>query len=292
MAQRIALATSAAFPDLDEDGPALIAALAELGAGAVPAIWDDAGVDWSSFDAVVVRSTWDYTRRREEFLAWARRMPRLLNDAGTLGWNTDKSYLRFLAASGVPIVPTSFIDPGLAPSEVELDPSWDQVVVKPNVSADAADTARFAADDPAWRSLADRIQASGRVVLIQPYLPLIEASGETSLIYLGGSYSHAIRKSPLLRSYGETDRPYPAIASREPSEAERALGERTLAALKHCRGALDRPPVYARVDMAPGPSGEPVLMELELTEPSLYLSYDASGRAAARFAAAILSALD
>ena len=112
---RVALATCERFPDLDVEDQLLIPALAALGVDAVPAVWDDASVDWSTFDVVVVRETWDYAPRRDEFLAWTRHVDdvsRLLNPPSVIAWNTDKHYLRELADAGIPVVPTSFVEPG------------------------------------------------------------------------------------------------------------------------------------------------------------------------------------
>ena len=130
MTPRVALATCAEIPQGDEDFPALVAELAALGVEAVPAIWD-AAVDWQSFDLVVLRSTWDYAERREQFLRWAGSLQRVLNPVSVLEWNTDKErYLTDLVAAGVPIVPTRFAAPG-----EPLDPPGERFVVKPAISA-------------------------------------------------------------------------------------------------------------------------------------------------------------
>ena len=108
----IAIATCAELPDLDEDERRLIDALSALGATARPVVWDDPTVDWASFDAVVLRATWDYSRRIEEFIAWTRRVAAatsLFNPADVVEWNTDKRYLTDLAAAGVPIVNSDMV---------------------------------------------------------------------------------------------------------------------------------------------------------------------------------------
>ena len=107
----VALATCSLLPDLDADERMLIPALAAHGLTAEPRVWDDAGVRWDEFRLVVVRSTWDYAARRDAFLTWAASLPRVLNPVDVLTWNTDKTYLRTLAASGVPTVPTTWIGP-------------------------------------------------------------------------------------------------------------------------------------------------------------------------------------
>src|ERR1043165_3423528 len=122
---RVALATCAEIPDGDEDFPGLIDELAAVGVSAEPAVWDEPGVDWSRFDLVLPRSTWDYAERRDGFLAWAASVPRVLNPLAVLEWNTDKQrYLTDLDSAGVPIVPTAFVEPGGA-----LDPPAGRFVV-------------------------------------------------------------------------------------------------------------------------------------------------------------------
>jgi hypothetical protein len=157
----IGVATCASAPDLDEDGGMLLAALADAGAEARPAVWDDVAVDWPAFDTVLVRSTWDYPLRRDEFLAWARRCARTANPRPVLEWNTDKRYLADLAAAGVPSVPTTFVLPGSA-----MTAPHGGYVVKPTVSGSAADTGRFDdSADPAAHELVARIHAQGRTVM-------------------------------------------------------------------------------------------------------------------------------
>jgi glutathione synthase/RimK-type ligase-like ATP-grasp enzyme len=270
----VALATCAEWPVLDGDGPALIAALGAAGVDAVPAGWD-APADWAAYDLVVVRSTWDYMLRREEFLAWAASVPRLANPTPTLVWNTDKRYLGELAAAGVPVVPTTFV----APDEAYVAPEYEHVV-KPTVSAGAADTVRFAAGRDSSAHAA-ALSAVGREVMVQPYQSRIDAAGETALLYFGGQFSHAARKGPVLAP-GAGPAHEVAIAACTPTSAERAVAEQVLACAP---GRL----LYARVDLAPGADGEPVLMELELTEPALFLSTSAGS--ADRFAAAVVSYL-
>ena len=274
----------------DEDEPLLLGALTDAGVRATVADWADPDVDWSAADAVVVRATWDYAPRRDEFLAWARRVEagtRLFNPAEVLAWNTDKRYLAELAADGVPIVPTAW-----AEADGDLDSAvglWDDVVVKPVVSAGARDTARFRPGEAAAaRAHGAAVLASGRAVMVQPYLDRLDAEGETGLVYLDGAFSHAFRKGALLAGaalgpglYAEEE-----IAARTPTAAQRALGDAVLAAAAPRTGGA---PLYARVDLVPGPDGEPLLIELELTEPSLFLTTDEG--AAARVAQAVAGRL-
>ncbi len=284
----VLLASCAPAVGTDEDEPLLLAALADVGVTAGVADWADPSVDWAAADAVVVRSTWDYAPRRDEFLAWARTVEgvtRLFNPADVLAWNTDKRYLAGLADAGIPVVPTAW-----AATADELPAAlgrWDDLVVKPTVSAGARDTARFRPGEDAG-AFAEGILATGRSVMVQPYLARLDADGETGLVYLDGAYSHAFRKGALLAGaalgpglYAEEE-----IEPREATAAQRVIGDAVLAATPDRTGGA---PLYARVDLVPGADGEPVLIELELTEPSLFLSTDDG--AAARVAAAIAARL-
>ncbi len=270
MTARVALATFAAMPELYDDDAGLVPALAALGIDASPVVWSDPA-DWAAYDLVVVRSTWDYTRRREEFLTWAASVPRLANPAAVLAWNTDKRYLAGLAAAGVPVVPTTFVAPG----EPFTAPAYEHVV-KPTVSAGARDTERFAAGASS-AAHAQALLDAGRPVMVQPYIEAIDDAGETALLHFDGVLSHAARKAPVLVS-GVDDPNAVAITPREPSAHELAVARQVLDAVPF--GEL----LYARVDLVPGPDG-PLLMELEVTEPCLFLRQSVG--AVARFAEAI-----
>ncbi|HWG92774.1 MAG TPA: hypothetical protein VNU66_00930 [Mycobacteriales bacterium] len=256
---RVALATCAELPDLHEDDRPLLPALAARGVEAVVAVWDDPAVDWASLDLVVVRSTWDYVGRHAEWLAWARGVPRLANPAGVLAWSTDKTYLRHLAAAGVPTVPTTWVEP-----DRPYAPPAGEHVVKPTVSAGAADTARYAAGEDSTAHVR-RLQEQGRTAMVQPYLDAVDEAGETALLFFDGVLSHAARKAPVL--VPELDDPEDVeITARSPSDVEVAVADRALAALP-----FDGPLLYARVDLLPSPDG-PVVVEVELAEPSLFLT--------------------
>ena len=273
---RIALATCAALPELDEDGPALLAALPE----AEPVVWDS-GADWDAFDLVVVRSTWDYVERLAEFQNWARSVPRLANPAAVLTWNLDKTYLRELSVAGVPVVPTTWLRPG----EEFVDPVG-AFVVKPTVSAGARDTARYDGPDSAAHDHVQALLAAGRDVMIQPYLDAVDSHGETSVVLFEGRMSHGIRKGPLLAASAGVRQDIDsraAVGPREPSPAEVAVARAAVA-------AVGQDLLYARVDLVPGPDGSPLVLELELSEPSLFLRH--SPGAAERFAAAVRARAD
>jgi glutathione synthase/RimK-type ligase-like ATP-grasp enzyme len=209
-------------------------------------------------------------------------VPALENPLPLLEWNSDKVYLAELAAAGIATVPTVFVSPG---ATVDLPPV-DEWVVKPTVGAGSRGAGRFA-DAAAATAHITTLHEAGRVAMIQPYLAEVDAAGETALIYLDGGYSHAIEKGPMLPPDSahapEDEELFVAerISTRSPSAAERAVGDRVLALLAARFGAA---PLYARVDLLPSPDG-PVVVEVEVTEPSLFLTHDPA--AADRFAAAI-----
>ena len=264
----IALASGRAFQKIDVDLPLIVDAAAARGLDAEIAVWDDEDVDWSAFDVVVVRSCWDYLDRRDAFLAWAATVPNLLNPADVLTWNTDKVYLRELADAGVPVIDTRWdVRRG-----DELPDSAGEWVVKPSISGGGKDTARW--DDPSdVFAHSEELMAAGRTVMVQPYVPSVDTEGETALIYFGGRFSHAIRKGPLLeRGEGvRQDRDQREVISpRAPTAAQEDVAQQVLAALPSSLGvAADL--AYARVDLVTDTDGVPRLIELELTEPSLFL---------------------
>jgi len=202
----VALVSARAARGLDEDMPPLLAAFAAAGAHAEIADWDDPEADWARFDAALLRSAWDYTERLPEFLDWIERVDAittLLNPAPVLRWSADKHYLRDLERLGVPVVATTFVEPG-ADARETLGEFLErevcaELVVKPAVGAGSRDTRRHARAASA-ETLAHvrELLAADRAVLLQPYFEGVDQHGETALIYIDGRFSHAIRKGPLL----------------------------------------------------------------------------------------------
>jgi glutathione synthase/RimK-type ligase-like ATP-grasp enzyme len=269
---QVALATCAEIPDLEPDDRLLLPALAAHGIDGVPSVWDDSAVDWGAFDLVVLRSTWDYAERRDEFLTWTRSLRRVENPVPLLEWNTDKRYLEHLSRAGVPTVPTRFVAPG-APFEPPAEP----FVVKPSVSAGGRSSAKFAPDEAdRAHALVAEIHTEGRTAMIQPYLSSAE---EKALVYVGGEYSHALRRRVPLPAAGSRAVLYleEELAPAAASGREREIAEAAL----DCAPGL---PLYARVDLLGG-----TVLELELTEPSLYFELGAG--AADRLSRAISARL-
>lgn len=283
---RIALATALAALDLDDDLPPLREALDRAGIAHEILAWDDVTVSWGRFDAVLLRSTWDYTQRHAAFLDWCGkvgRVSRLFNPIEVVRWNTDKRYLLELAGHGIPIVPTAVLQPG----DDLARAGWPdaEFVVKPCIGAGARDAARFAADaHDAAAVHARRMLDRGESVLVQPYLDGVDGYGETALIHIAGKYTHAIRKGALLPARADASQALFAEESIQPriaTDAEHAVAEQVLAALPDV-------PLYARVDLLPSATG-PKLLELELVEPSLFFA--ASEDAADRLVAALIDRL-
>jgi glutathione synthase/RimK-type ligase-like ATP-grasp enzyme len=276
----IALVTASSARHLDDDLPALSAALTRADIEHRIEAWDDASVPWETYELAVVRSTWDYPTRFRDFVRWVDDVAtrtRLFNPPDVLRWSTDKHYLADLAAAGVPVVPTTFVEPG---DEVVI-PDGDHVL-KPVVGVGAMDSIRITrANEREAIGHIERLLQSERSVMLQPYVAGIDHHGETALIYIDGEFSHAVRKGAILTSAPEMVEGLYAredITTRAPSVAERQVAEQTLAAV------AGGPLLYARVDVVPGRDG-PLVLELELCEPSLYLVF-ADG-AADRLAAAI-----
>jgi hypothetical protein len=274
---RIALVSARAARHLDEDLAPLLAALQEAGADPAVAEWDDGQVDWAAFHLALLRSTWDYAERLPEFLAWAERtaaLTRLVNSPQVIRWNTDKHYLRALARAGVPAVPTWFVEPGEPAARALQDflreQSAGEWVVKPAVGAGSRDAARYArGEDRAATGHIERLLRAGRSVLLQPYLDQVDRHGETALIYFGGRFSHSIRKGALLRRGAAPTGALFAeehITPRPPAAEEVQIGDRVLQVLPF------PVPLYARVDLIRSADGKPCLLELELTEPSLFFA--------------------
>jgi hypothetical protein len=289
---RIVLAGCQALVEGDGDDDGLVAALRSRGLHADWLAWDDPAT--LEADLVILRATWDYIERLDEFVAWAQQVRHLLNPSAVVAWNTDKRYLRDLAVAGVPVVESEFF----SPEEIVHLPAGE-IVVKPSVGAGSAGAQRFS-DHSLARAHAAGLQESGRTVLVQPYDPRVEA-GETALVFLAGEQSHAFTKGPMLPPPGQApefdDSGTYAVEKLQPADPDFELWDLGHSALAAAAQRLDMAPsdfLYARVDIIGGAS-EPLLLELELVEPSLgWRQIDAATRELKQrdFALAVESALD
>jgi glutathione synthase/RimK-type ligase-like ATP-grasp enzyme len=287
----VALVTARPARGLDEDEPPLHLALQKAGCEVQIVEWDDPKVDWASFDIALLRSAWDYAERITEFLAWVERasgLTRVLNPLPVVRWNTDKHYIAQLAAAGVATVPSTFIEPGEDAERaitrfLEVH-SHAELVVKPAVGAGSRDTERHRRKSlDAAVAHAKRLLEANRSVLLQPYLGRVDRDGETALMFFEGRFSHAIRKGPLLPPGGVATTGLFApesISPRIPGADEMRLAQKILTALPF--GI----PLYARIDLIRDDEGTPCVLELELTEPSLFFAHAAGS--AETFTAAVL----
>jgi O-ureido-D-serine cyclo-ligase len=297
MSSVIALATTPDAHPLDEDWGPLSEALRERGWAVEAPDWEDAAVDWGRYALVLPRATWNYIDRLPAFLAWAAHVAavsRLENDPATLRWNTDKRYLLDLEREGAPIIPTWVTPAGTA----WTPPEAAEYVVKPAVGAGSRGARRFRADQVEQaRAHAARLQREGATVITQPYLAAVDDAGETALVWFDGRCSHAIRKAAILEREGadgglfEPERVAglfapERITPRAAAPDELAVAARVLAAVTR---RIGRAPLYARVDLIRDDAGEPRVLELEMTEPSLFFRH-APG-SATRLADAIVARL-
>jgi hypothetical protein len=282
---KIALATSREVPTLTDDDRLLLNEFSRRGAAVTAAVWDDAAVRWTAFDRVVIRSCWDYHRRPVEFLAWLDSLERqgvpLWNPPKLLRWNSHKSYLRDLEASGVTVAPTAWLDHGSDVSLSQLlgERGWDEAVIKPAISASAFRTwkvsSRDAADPRTQRALEDLL--AGGDVLVQPFISEIARSGEWSLVFFAEEFSHGILKRPAIGDFRVQSEYGGQVIEVEPPAA-------VVAGAKEAAAKIRGPWAYARIDGVASETGV-TLMEMELIEPYLFLS--SHPEAPARFADAL-----
>jgi glutathione synthase/RimK-type ligase-like ATP-grasp enzyme len=254
------LVTYSKMPDLDPDDRLLADALRERGHECRAAVWDDPAVDWSAAGVVVIRSTWDYHLKFEQFLSWVKTVEdlgTLWNPADLIRWNSNKKYLLDLEKRGAPITPTVLYSPGDKPPA--LPSEWNELIVKPTVGLATHGVKRAAKDSPEFKQILAEAKSA---LLVQPYLKSVVDYGERALIFIGGKYSHAVQKAPFqsLQAAG--------LAGEKPIEA--APDE--VAVAKDIVKLIPGPHLYARVDIIRDSSHNPVLLELELVEPSLFLA--------------------
>lgn len=292
---RIALATCRDLPDWEVDDRPFHAALAQRGATLCHPVWDDDSFDYRRVDGCLIRTTWDYMERRDEFVAWASRVAkqtRLFNPAEIVAWNTDKHYLADLAAAGVPTTPTLWLQRGDSPDVVALlaERGWSRAFLKPAIGATARETLRFDVDhsgvDAATRHLARLLPHES--MLLQPYLASVEQQGERSILFIDGSFSHAVCKTPVPGDYRVQDDFGASDAVTEPTDEELRIAWAAMAAAER-RFTTGAGLLYGRADFLRDDTGHSLLSELELVEPSLFFRH--APAAADRLADALLRRL-
>ncbi len=289
MSSAIALVSCVDARTHDTDLPLLVRAFGDRGVIADVVNWDDSSADWSSYQSAIIRSPWDYHRRYDDFMLWVHKVSQLTtlhNSLDIIQWNTDKIYLQELIDADIPVIPTTYVQ-GAEDLVLANDLIKGDVVVKPTISAGSNNTERHINSPSAAAAHIASLIDSGRVAMVQPYQRFIDERGETGMLYFNGEYSHAFRKGAILATgenvknglYTEED-----ITPRNASREERELGD---VILQYVTQKFGTAPLYARVDVVRGSGGYPVLMELEMAEPSLFLHTDA--QSPSRFVKAFLS---
>lgn len=264
----VLLVTCAAWPAGEPGGDLVVRELADRGVSAAWVAWDDPGVDWAEARRVLIRSTWDYERRRDEFIDWARKVQQLttlVNTAQVVEWNTDKIYLLDLIGTELPVVPTLGVD-----SEFELAPAvaaFEPAVVKPRVGAGGRGVVVFDLEPGGPEGL-DESQLQPGPWVVQPLVESVHTEGETSVFVLGGRVVSQVRKLPApgeIRVHEE----YGGTA--EAVEVTAEAGDLALRAVEVAEKLLATVLPYARVDLMRLADGQLVVSELEVVEPGLYL---------------------
>jgi hypothetical protein len=265
---RVALVTWSKFPNLTADDRLLLAPLRDRGIHAEPAVWDEPSVAWPSYDAIVLRSTWDYHLKPEKFVRWidslARATAQTWNSPTLVRWNANKTYLGDLDSRAVAIVPTIWPEAGdhTTLREKLQGLGWTKAVVKPRISATAYRTQLITVENAdSVQPLFDELRASPGV-MVQKFMKSIVSEGEWSLMFFDGMFSHATLKTPasgdfrVQNDFGGSDR----LA--DPPAHVLQSATRILQAVE--------PTLYARVDGVVE-DNQFHLMELELIEPMLFL---------------------
>ncbi|MCW8806791.1 MAG: hypothetical protein OQK79_01600 [Rhodanobacter sp.] len=268
-ARRLAIATATSHPALEPDDAHLVAALARHGIQPMVCVWNDPDVDWSQFDAVLMRTIWDYFKRYPAFLSWLDRLDQLgvttINDSRLIRWNSDKHYLLELARHGVAIIPTQVAPAGDLHALLSTMPA-QHVVIKPTVSGGAWHTLHGTVGEAAFDQAVTQLPG-GHDFLVQPFVQEIVSDGEWSLLYFGGIFSHAVIKRPASGDYRVQGEFGGSAEPVQPSASTLAAADRALAAVAAI-GHGDH--AYVRVDGVVC-AGRFLIMELEMIEPFLHL---------------------
>lgn len=282
MSRSVSLVTCREMPEPDLDQQLMLDVLGDSGIDVSIDAWDDVSVEWSRFDLCLLRSTWNYHVKPDNFIDWCKctaGVTRLENSVAVVRWNIHKAYLLELESKGLPIVPTAILNQGDSRQlrDVCGELGWDDVVVKPCVSAGSANTMRFGIDQFDAGEVFLHELASKRDVMIQPFMKSVESGGERAAIMIGDELTHAIEKAPRFHDDEES-----VSEAKDVTGTERQMLE---SALRCVPGDV----LYARLDTMKGDDGEMLISELEVIEPSLFLLQ--SERAQRAFVREIVNAI-
>ncbi len=270
----ISLITYDGLPNLDPDDCLFKDELVKRGHKVFTCIWDDESIDWSKFDVSIMRSAWDYHLKKDKFYAWMEKISgqtKLLNSAEMMKWSSHKSYLKELSEANLPVVETLWVEKGGRADGLFDKLNWQKTIVKPAVGLATFGVKKFALMENGASSKAGIKEAESHAndlaktddVMIQPFISSVEDYGERALIFLNGEYSHTIRKASFqaLAPGGHAGEAAVSTDSDEVAVAQKVLEY------------LAQRPLYARVDLVRDSVGKPLVLELELVEPSLFLSF-------------------
>ena len=266
--KKIAIASCQKLPSFEKDDRFLFAALEKEGIEAHIHPWD-ADVDWSLYDICLIRTTWDYVPRWNEFIRWARTVSHstlLINSPEIINWNVNKLYLRELSQKGVPIAPTIWCTEEIDIQKNLIEKGWNRGFLKPVIGACASDTLRFSIEEAAHAQEFLQQNLKRHPMILQPYIKTVEEEGEYSTFYFGDTCTHFVQKVPPKGDYrvqddfGAQDFAIKAIPE---------LQQLAQQALQH----IPYPWLYARIDALRMSDGTWVLNELEMIEPSLFFRH-------------------
>lgn len=287
--RKIALATSHEFSDLTRDDRLVLNKLLYCGVDVEPVVWDSKDMAWNQFDALFIRSCWDYHKRYDDFFRWIDLMSSegvvVFNNPDILRWNSKKNYLLELGEKGIPIVPTVLANKE-SPSQLQSllqERDWKQAVIKPVVSANAYATWLTAPARP--RENQEKLTAflnQHNQIIVQKYIPEISSNGEWAMIYFDGEFSHSVLRKPADGDFRVQEDFGGTLVGKRPPKHLLEQADRVIEAIGHTC-------LYARVDGIEVDQ-KLLLMELELIEPSLYL--DQHPKAPTRFAEAIITRMN
>jgi hypothetical protein len=263
-------ATYRDLPNLDPDDRLAADALARRGVKVDAAVWNDDSVEWSRAGIVIVRSTWDYHLDPEGFLRWAARISSvtaLWNPLEVIRWNVHKGYLRSLAERGVPVVETAWIAKG---GTVDIEGTlrergWSKAVIKPGIGLATRGVIFVDQSPEGLRRGQEHAIALAREhdVMVQPFMESVKGYGERALVFIGREFSHTVTKTAF----------QPLMPTGEAGETRAIDDPKEIAVACKAVVAVDGELLFARVDLVRDADDEPLVIELEVVEPSLFLGF-------------------